>query len=332
MAQNIDHNKAEGRMPNRMTRPYVAPMLLALAVWMGMAPAFSAPRPQGKPVTRCGWFDNPSPANAMLTDRDGQWIIAIQGGHQADGVWPDIPPDQWVKTNVHYGYGCACLTMITAGRSNEVRRVLRAQARPLDACQNDPALPKRDPMPEADATSRCEADAARPASNGQSTWQFTVTIVSGSRSGQIWTGTFSVARSALAAARRQSIELEPTHFQWFYAGSLFTRLPGGGFDAPPKVRFVDGNPVDILATGGNPDLRFGFSAGFDRRQFGRTSEAFIQRNLPYFGYLDPQTFVDGAGHITFQPADLRLQDCTAVTSQRQDRPRPAAALALPDPA
>jgi hypothetical protein len=32
---------------------------------------------------RCGWFDNPSPSNASLYDKDGESTIAVQGGYQA---------------------------------------------------------------------------------------------------------------------------------------------------------------------------------------------------------------------------------------------------------
>ena len=37
---------------------------------------------------RCGWFENSSPSNASLTDRDGEWTISIQGGYEAKGDWP----------------------------------------------------------------------------------------------------------------------------------------------------------------------------------------------------------------------------------------------------
>jgi len=30
--------------------------------------------------TRCGWFSNPTPANAWLWDREAEWIIGVQGG------------------------------------------------------------------------------------------------------------------------------------------------------------------------------------------------------------------------------------------------------------
>src|SRR5215210_2248716 len=79
----------------------------ALAARPGTAGASGAVRAE----TRCGWFDNPTPANASLHDREDEWIIAVQGGHQAEGDWPEFGPKQWVETNVHYGYGCACLTV-----------------------------------------------------------------------------------------------------------------------------------------------------------------------------------------------------------------------------
>ncbi len=59
---------------------------------------------------RCGWFENPTPANATLTDRNGMWEIATQGGYQAEGDWPDFSANRWVRTgNGNYGYGCACI-------------------------------------------------------------------------------------------------------------------------------------------------------------------------------------------------------------------------------
>lgn len=89
--------------------------------------------------TRCGWFSNPTPANASLHDRDDEWIIGVQGGHQADGDWPEFKPSQWVKTNVNYGYGCACMRVQT-NADHEVVRIESAQAKALSACRRDPAL------------------------------------------------------------------------------------------------------------------------------------------------------------------------------------------------
>ncbi len=36
--------------------------------------------------TRCGWFDNPTPANYSLYDKDSEWIIGVQGGYQVDDL------------------------------------------------------------------------------------------------------------------------------------------------------------------------------------------------------------------------------------------------------
>jgi hypothetical protein len=95
--------------------------------------------------TRCGWFSNPTPANAWLIDRDGEWIIAVQGGHQAEGDWPDFGK-QWVHTNAgDYGYGCACLRLQANHKTHEVIKIESARVRPLSACRRDRALRKLEP-------------------------------------------------------------------------------------------------------------------------------------------------------------------------------------------
>ena len=129
----------------------LAPILFALAALVPCAHA-DATRAAARgpiPATRCGWFDNPTPGNAWLTDRQGRWVVGIQGGHQADGDWPDFPDDQWVSTNGHHGYGCACLQVIVDPRSHEIRRILNARPRPLEACEHDPALPRRHPVADS---------------------------------------------------------------------------------------------------------------------------------------------------------------------------------------
>jgi hypothetical protein len=95
------------------------------------APAFAADN-------RCGWFVNPTPGNAWLTDAQGDWIVSSQGGHQADGNWPDIA--DWVQTNGSYGYGCACMK-VTTGADNLVLVIHSSRALPLSKCKKDPALP-----------------------------------------------------------------------------------------------------------------------------------------------------------------------------------------------
>lgn len=88
---------------------------------------------------RCGWFVNPTPANAWLTDSQGQWIIGTQGGQQADGEWPDIR--DWVATNGSYGYGCTCMRVTTNSREKRILVIHSTRPLPLSKCRNDAALP-----------------------------------------------------------------------------------------------------------------------------------------------------------------------------------------------
>ncbi|PYS99063.1 MAG: DUF4087 domain-containing protein [Acidobacteria bacterium] len=100
---------------------------------------------QTKAVLRCGWFSNPTPANAWLVDRDGEWTIGIQGGYQAEGDWPDITDSQWVKTNNHYGYGCACIKATVDRKSGRVIKIVSSYGKPLTACRKDPSLKRQEP-------------------------------------------------------------------------------------------------------------------------------------------------------------------------------------------
>jgi hypothetical protein len=102
--------------------------------------------PQSRPETRCGWLANPTPANYWLTDRDGEWMIMVQGGYQADG-WdemPDMTTAGWVETNGHYGYGCACMRVIVDRASGRVTRLFSARPVALRQCQADPRLRRPD--------------------------------------------------------------------------------------------------------------------------------------------------------------------------------------------
>jgi len=100
------------------------------------------------PQTRCGWFDNPSPQNASLFDRDGEWGIAQQGGPQARGNWPGpFAAARWVRTGAgSYGYGCACLQVTVDAESGSVREILSSAVKPLAACRRDPALKGSEPF------------------------------------------------------------------------------------------------------------------------------------------------------------------------------------------
>jgi hypothetical protein len=92
---------------------------------------------------RCGWLVNPTPANWWLNDRDGQWILSVQGRGGAPGFddLPDMSLRGWVRTGPgSYGHGCACLDLTVDRGSKRVLRIASATPLPLAACRNDPAL------------------------------------------------------------------------------------------------------------------------------------------------------------------------------------------------
>lgn len=99
--------------------------------------ALVAPQAQ----TRCGWFDNPTPNNVSLTDRDGEWAIAVQGKFEAEGDWPKFRQSQWISSgNASYGRGCACMRVVTDPETRRITSILSATARPLAACRRDKSL------------------------------------------------------------------------------------------------------------------------------------------------------------------------------------------------
>jgi hypothetical protein len=92
---------------------------------------------------RCGWVDNPTPANWWLVDRDGEWEVGIQGGYQAEGEMPDFGAN-WVATNAGFhGYGCACVSAIVDPAKKRVLRYRQVQVLPIDRCTRDRKLPRR---------------------------------------------------------------------------------------------------------------------------------------------------------------------------------------------
>jgi hypothetical protein len=99
-----------------------------------------APPPQSE--RRCGWLHNPTPANFWLVDRDGEWLLGAQGGYQAPGMdeMPDMSTRGWVELNGHYGYGCACMTVVTDRVTRRVARLVSASPMPLRQCRADRRL------------------------------------------------------------------------------------------------------------------------------------------------------------------------------------------------
>lgn len=99
--------------------------------------------------TRCGWYENPTPGNFSLTDRDAMWIIGEQGRHHVSGDVPypnfDSQPNQWVATNGSYGYGCACFKMKVNSNTRKVIAIQSSQVKPLKACRQDRAISNKEP-------------------------------------------------------------------------------------------------------------------------------------------------------------------------------------------
>ncbi|HYP01810.1 MAG TPA: DUF4087 domain-containing protein [Pyrinomonadaceae bacterium] len=132
-----------------MNKTFVKPgLMIVIGLLLAFAALVSAQprRPRARAVeqseTRCGWFSNPTPANASLHDRDGEWVIGSQGGYQAEGKWPSFTSKQWVETNGHYGHGCACLRLRVNRKTHDVIKIESARARPLAACRRDRSLTK----------------------------------------------------------------------------------------------------------------------------------------------------------------------------------------------
>lgn len=120
--------------------PHLSPRACALLIALLIAPL--APTVSLAAELRCGWFANPSPGNASLYDKDGEWIVAAQGGHQSNGDWPPaFRRGQWVNHGPgSYGYGCACLKVEVDRAAMTVLDILAATARPLATCRRDKAL------------------------------------------------------------------------------------------------------------------------------------------------------------------------------------------------
>jgi Protein of unknown function (DUF4087) len=100
--------------------------------------------PANATETRCGWLQNPTPANWYLKDKDGTWIISIQGGYRSGGMdnLPRIDDREYVKTNINYGYACACLDVVTDSDRMRITIIQNGEQLPLSTCREDPNLPK----------------------------------------------------------------------------------------------------------------------------------------------------------------------------------------------
>lgn len=112
--------------------------LASITLWLGLASV------SGAAETRCGWLVNPTPANWWLNDADGSWGISYQGGYAAEGIenLPELDPEEFVNTNGNYGYGCACLEVLTDPEEMIMLNIISGKPLPLAICLEDPALPQ----------------------------------------------------------------------------------------------------------------------------------------------------------------------------------------------
>lgn len=133
-------------MHQRFVRFAFVVAIIPVFISMVLASRPAAPSKTETPQfeTRCGWFSNPTPGNVWLNDRNGEWIIGVQGGYQTEGDWdwPAFKKGQWIRTNGNYGYGCACLQMRVDKGTNHVLEINGARPRPLAACRKEPSLKK----------------------------------------------------------------------------------------------------------------------------------------------------------------------------------------------
>jgi hypothetical protein len=98
----------------------------------------------GAAENRCGWLQNPTPANWWLVDGEGTWTIMTQGGgDEPDGIdiIPDISEGDYVRTNGNYGYACACLKVDTDADQGRILAIHSFRQLPISQCENDSALP-----------------------------------------------------------------------------------------------------------------------------------------------------------------------------------------------
>lgn len=97
--------------------------------------------------TRCGWLQNPTPANWWLDDADGSWTIMSQGGGEGPpgmDLIPDISERDYVTTNGNYGYACACLSVETDDNDQSITEILSFRQLALSKCENDGKLSRPD--------------------------------------------------------------------------------------------------------------------------------------------------------------------------------------------
>jgi hypothetical protein len=98
----------------------------------------------GDVQTRCGWLENPTPANFYLLDGEAQWTIAERGRYRAEGSddIPDLSGQEFVETNGPYGYACVCMTVAVDSEKRQVTSIKKVTKKLLKDCRSDAKLPR----------------------------------------------------------------------------------------------------------------------------------------------------------------------------------------------
>jgi hypothetical protein len=126
-------------------------------------------------------------------------------------------------------------------------------------------------------------------------YDFRIQIISGSKEGKVFKGSFSYNPNLLKKIGEETVEVES--FSFSYEGEEFNEK---NLDWTPRIKFMNNKLIDLSFVGGPNDKRFGLNEGFRREQFNRENEKYIIEGSSYFGYLDPYTYVDGAGKIEYK--------------------------------
>lgn len=125
-------------------------------------------------------------------------------------------------------------------------------------------------------------------------YKFDVKIISGSKTGQVLQGIVSFPYdkpSENASANRFILHYEDNCYEI------------DDLDGNPSAKIDDNNFSNLAFVGGPNNNRFGLNAGFGRNQFGRNEESFVRNGEEYFGYLRPDTIVDGVGTVQYRKLD-----------------------------
>ncbi|HET9241616.1 MAG TPA: hypothetical protein VFO10_30395 [Oligoflexus sp.] len=124
------------------------------------------------------------------------------------------------------------------------------------------------------------------------TYNFQVDIASGSLTGKSYRGSFTYDPKLATGADPQTVTAMDFKFDYLIGAELVV-------DAPAKITLVGGKATQLTVVGGPAGKRFGINLGFDRNQFGLPTEAFVRNGEQYFGYLNANAIVDGAGRVSY---------------------------------